>query len=180
LEHNREKAENTTDTRPEPRKILSAAGKRASFVGAGIVVFIVVLDCLTKHFIRTHMHLGEAIPSEDAFFSIRYALNDGVAFSMFQGHTSVLIAIQSILVLVVLAVMILFLRRMFSAGTLCAFALMLGGGIGNLSDRILFGKVTDFISVGSFPIFNVADSALTVGCGLLLLCVLISERKKGA
>jgi signal peptidase II len=52
---------------------------------------------------------------------------------------------------------------------------MLGGGIGNLIDRILSGKVTDFIAVGRFPIFNFADSALTTGCFLLIFWMLLSE-----
>ncbi|MDR1028580.1 MAG: signal peptidase II [Clostridiales Family XIII bacterium] len=151
--------------------------KRAIPIGVGVLVLILALDYITKRFVRTHMTLGEAIPSEDSFFSIRYALNDGVAFNMFEGHRTPLILMQSVLVVVVFVIMIVVLRHMFSFPILCAFALMLGGGIGNLSDRIRFGQVTDFFSVGSFPIFNIADSALTVGCALLLLCVLRSERK---
>jgi signal peptidase II len=122
------------------------------------------------------MTLGHAIPAKDSFFSIRYALNDGVAFSMFQGHRIPLILIQSTLVIAILVVMVVVLRRAFSALLLMSFSLMLGGGLGNLIDRLVFGKVTDFISIGSFPIFNIADMSLIAGCGLMLLYMLRSGR----
>jgi len=54
----------------------------------------------------------------------------------------------------------------------------LGGALGNLIDRIVFGPVTDFISVGRFPVFNIADSSITIGVGLLILGLLISERRE--
>ena len=56
--------------------------------------------------------------------------------------------------------------------------LMLGGAIGNLIDRFTQGYVTDFISVGSFPVFNVADSCVTVGVGLLVLATILEENKQ--
>ncbi|MDR0357767.1 MAG: signal peptidase II [Clostridiales Family XIII bacterium] len=153
------------------------SGKKAILIGICIVAFVVASDGVTKALIRANMSLGEAIPSGDAFFSICYALNDGVAFSLFRGHRVPLILIQSALAVVIFAIMLFVLRRSFSFPLLCSFSLMLGGGLGNLSDRIIFGKVTDFISVGSFPIFNVADSALTLGCVLLLIRVLFFEAK---
>jgi signal peptidase II len=147
--------------------------KKAIPFGICVVGLAILLDQLTKHLIRSNMTLGQTIPKGDSFFCIRYALNDGVAFSMFQGHRVPLIIIQSVLVIAILAVMLVVLRKMFSALLLLSFSLMLGGGLGNLIDRIAFGQVTDFISVGSFPIFNVADMSLTVGCGLMLLYVLL-------
>jgi signal peptidase II len=60
-----------------------------------------------------------------------------------------------------------------------AFGLMLGGAVGNVIDRLRFGgNVIDFISVGSFPVFNIADSAVTIGVGLMLLATLLENRKK--
>jgi len=59
-----------------------------------------------------------------------------------------------------------------------AIAMQLGGAIGNLIDRLVFGPVTDFISVGRFPVFNVADSSITVGVGLLLLALWLAERRE--
>ena len=59
-----------------------------------------------------------------------------------------------------------------------ALAMQMGGALGNLIDRIRFGPVTDFIAVGSFPVFNVADASITVGVGILLLFLWILERKE--
>jgi signal peptidase II len=118
------------------------------------------------------MSVGDAIPAQNAFLAIRYTLNDGVAFSLFQGHRIPLIIIQSVLVVAILIV-ILALYRSVRLGkprmAFASFSLMLGGGVGNLIDRVATGQVTDFISIGSFPIFNVADICLTTGCGLLLI-----------
>jgi signal peptidase II len=59
-----------------------------------------------------------------------------------------------------------------------AISMQLGGAIGNLIDRIRFGPVTDFISVGSFPVFNIADSSITVGVGLLILALWLAEQRE--
>ena len=56
--------------------------------------------------------------------------------------------------------------------------MQLGGAVGNLIDRLTIGHVTDFISVGSFPVFNVADSSITIGVVILLLSMIISEHKQ--
>ena len=58
-----------------------------------------------------------------------------------------------------------------------AMGMQLGGALGNLTDRLRFGAVTDFISVGKFPVFNVADSSISVGVAVLIVGVWISERK---
>lgn len=59
-----------------------------------------------------------------------------------------------------------------------AMAMQLGGAVGNLIDRIVFGPVTDFISVGNFAVFNIADASITVGVGILILALWLSERKE--
>lgn len=145
-------------------------------LAAAVISAVVALDQLSKFLVRSNMTLGEALPSQDAFFSLRYALNDGIAFSLFQGYRVGLITIQSILVVGIIIVMIYVLRRFPSRLAVVIFSLMLGGGIGNLIDRIASGKVTDFFSVGTFPIFNVADTCLTIGCGLMLVCLIFFEK----
>ncbi|MEA3327166.1 MAG: signal peptidase II, partial [Chloroflexota bacterium] len=59
-----------------------------------------------------------------------------------------------------------------------AMAMQMGGALGNMTDRIFFGPVTDFIAVGSFPVFNIADSSITVGVAVLILALWISERRE--
>jgi signal peptidase II len=61
-----------------------------------------------------------------------------------------------------------------------ALAMQMGGAIGNLIDRLRFGPVTDFIAVGAFPVFNIADASITVGVAILLLYLWILERKEKA
>jgi signal peptidase II len=145
-----------------------------------IILVVVVTDQIVKYIIRQNMVLGQSIPDDASFLSITYALNDGVAFSMLRGMRWQLVIIQSVLVIVILVVMKIVLRHMNSTGMLIAFSLMLGGGLGNLSDRLATGEVTDFISVGDFPIFNIADMCLTIGCAIMILCIFLSERDKGA
>jgi signal peptidase II len=83
---------------------------------------------------------------------------------------------QSVLVAAIVAIMLIAYRRLRNARrplvVMTAFSLMLGGGLGNLCDRISTGLVTDFVSIGRFAVFNTADACLTTGCGLLILYVL--------
>jgi signal peptidase II len=104
--------------------------------------------------------------------------NSGSAFSRFQNLTPVL-ALGAIVVAVVLAQAA---RKATDTVTLCALVLLLGGALGNLSDRFfrspsfLHGSVVDFVKVGAFPVFNVADSCVTVGATLLIVRGLFPPR----
>jgi signal peptidase II len=118
------------------------------------------------------------------FFDIVRAQNRGVAFgllneSKFQWRTSLLVLVSIVAVVVVGA--IIWKARQIDPLSLWGYALILGGAAGNLYDRILSGRVTDFLDFYirdyHWPAFNVADSALVVGCGLLLLDMLRPQRK---
>jgi signal peptidase II len=141
-----------------------------------VAALVFVADQLTKYLVKIYIPIGDAVPDASAFVKLFHTLNDGVAFSMLQGHRVQLIVMQSILVGAIVAVMVLCYRHLRSARhplmAFSAFSLMLGGGLGNLCDRIATGLVTDFVSIGSFAVFNVADACLTTGCGLLILYVL--------
>lgn len=138
----------------------------------------VILDQVTKYFIRTKMEVGQSIPEEDTFFNILFLENDGIAFSLFQGNRWTLVAIQIVLIIAIILVMFYVLRRIDSKLLRISFSMMLGGGIGNLIDRILLGKVVDFISIGSFAVFNFADMSLTIGCGIMIIYLFTSEKNK--
>jgi signal peptidase II len=142
-----------------------------------IAAAVFVADQITKSLVISHIPLGAAVPGMDAFVKLWHTQNDGVAFSMLHGHRVPLIALQCVLVAAIMAVMLVGYRRYICRARrplvcMAAFALMLGGGLGNLADRIATGLVTDFVSVGGFAVFNVADACLTAGCGLLILYVL--------
>ena len=151
--------------------------RKQIFLIIGIIAALVALDQFSKAIIRDQLSVGEAIPNHDAFFRIVHTMNDGVAFSMLRGSGNGLIIMQSFLVLVIIALLVYFCHKNISKLATISLSLMLGGGIGNLIDRLRFGWVTDFISAGNFPVFNIADSGLTIGCALMLIYVIRQERK---
>ena len=143
-------------------------------IPAIIVVGIIAVDQLTKLLVRSNLALGESIPVLGDFMRFLYVRNTGTAFSMFENNKLITLGLTTILVVVCL----LFLVYEYKKGHIrsaCCAALIVGGGIGNLIDRVVLGYVTDMISVGNFAIFNVADMGVTCGCVLLLLCVLFTK-----
>jgi signal peptidase II len=151
-------------------------GRRTFIHCAIIVAAVFAADQFTKYLVKIFIPLGAAVPEGSSFVKLLHTLNDGVAFSMFQGYRLPLIIMQSVLVAVIVAIMLIAYRRLGNARrplvAMTAFSLMLGGGLGNLCDRISTGLVTDFVSIGRFAVFNTADACLTTGCGLLILYVL--------
>ena len=109
------------------------------------------------------------------FIGLSFLENKGVAFGI-----ELPIVLQAVLIPAVFA-LVLYLayqsrhHRFPSIG----FGLIIGGALGNIVDRFDDGFVTDFIQVGSFPTFNVADSCITVGIGMLLLCELLAKKETG-
>lgn len=140
-----------------------------------LIAAIIGADQLSKYAIRALLSEGESIRVLGSFFRLTYIRNDGAAFSSFSGQRTLLLVFTTAAIFVTL----FFLwkergkNRLFTASLI----LIAGGGIGNLIDRALFGEVTDMLDFSFFPpIFNVADIAVCVGAGLLLLYVLIGER----
>ncbi|MDN4186515.1 MAG: signal peptidase II [Dehalococcoides mccartyi] len=151
----------------------------------GLVFFVsaacgVLADQLSKFIIAANLTPGTAIP-ESGFFQIVHVHNTGAAFSIFRGHTEWLIAASCLGV--ILALTAFFLRKKLpfldTRPGLAALGIILAGTIGNLIDRVRLGYVTDFIQVGSFPTFNMADSCLTLGIIWLVLLYLTSSHSGG-
>jgi signal peptidase II len=153
-------------------EIIAAPGKRLYVIFSLAAVIVVAADQLTKEWIRATLDVGEVFFQLGIFRIIHGVPNTGSAFGMFQGYTFAL-SIVSIAFMVLLLLYVLFFCRRLPAlnraAVWLALGLIFGGAAGNLIDRLSpsLRGVTDFISVGWFPIFNVADSAITVG-GLLL------------
>ena len=102
-------------------------------------------------------------------------VNTGAAFGIFQGGNAILIGLT-----VAITIAILVYYQTLPEGHLfqrICLALMVGGSIGNLIDRLTLGYVVDFVAVGRFPVFNLADSCVTVSVILLLISMIIEERK---
>jgi len=137
-----------------------------------IALSVLAADQLSKLVIRANLAVGESIP-EDSFFSFHHVQNSGAAFGIFQGYTPLLIVIA--FVGIALLVYALFIGRfsfLESMASRLAFSLVLGGTAGNLVDRIARGMVTDFIEVGPWPEFNIADSAVVIGTILFAYAVI--------
>ncbi len=150
----------------------------AFLVGLGGV--IVALDQWTKWLVRTNLPfqatwLPDWLAPLGPYARIVHWNNSGAAFGSFQNGNSVF----TVLALLVIAAILYYYPRVDKDDwTLrVAMALQLGGAAGNLVDRLSMGRVTDFISIGSFPVFNIADSAISVGVAVLLLGVWMNERR---
>ena len=138
-----------------------------------IVGAVFIFDQISKEFIRLWMPLGDSWPST-GFLRIVHGTNTGSAFGLFAGFTN-LLNLASILGIA--AVLYYFYRQGNNAIALrISLGLIVGGALGNLFDRVVFGKVVDFISVGWWPSFNIADSAISVGMFLLIFTMIFGER----
>ena len=150
-----------------------------------ISLTIFIADRLTKVWVSTHVQLGGAIPIIPHVLRISHWTNDGAAFSLFADSTSphaVRWGLVSFTLLAALAVLVGLVRLgSHFTWTTIALALILGGALGNVHDRIAYGSVVDFIEVHiftyHFPDFNVADSAVVTGACLLLLDSLRSKEQ---
>ncbi|HNC87860.1 MAG TPA: signal peptidase II [Anaerolineales bacterium] len=141
----------------------------------------IALDQWTKWLVRTNIEFGMQWLPDSLMWLSPYArivhwYNKGAAFGMFQNGNIVF----TILAFIVIGAIIYYYPRVEAGDwTLrLAMGLQLGGAAGNLIDRLRVGQVTDFISVGTFPVFNIADASISVGVAVLLLGVWLNERKE--
>ena len=149
-----------------------------------ISALIILADRLTKTWVAAHIPMGGAIPVIPRVLRITHWTTEGAAFSLFAESPSphivrwVLVGFGSCLVLAVLIALVRLGNR-FTLITV-ALAFVLGGALGNLHDRILYGSVVDFIEVHIFsyhwPDFNVADSSVVTGACLLFLDSMLPKK----
>jgi len=150
------------------------------WLAGAIVAGTVALDQGTKSWAVSALDDGP-VSIIGADVELRLSRNSGSAFSLIQGFTPVL----AVLAAVITVVLVRAVRRAEDRLSVVALALVLGGAAGNLVDRVarspgfLEGAVIDFVKVGSFPTFNVADSAITIGAVLLIGALLLPERARG-
>jgi len=151
-----------------------------------IAALVVVLDRVTKLWIVGHIRAGSAIVVIPRVFRLTHVLNTGAAFSMFESSASPLL-VRNLLIAFSIAAVLVVLVLIWRMGrtvtlTAVALALILGGAVGNLYDRVRYHFVVDFLEVHivhyHWPDFNVADSAIVVGACLLLLEMLRPQRSE--
>ena len=146
---------------------------------------ILVLDQWTKTIIVQKFRLYQGVEVIHGFFNIIHVRNTGGAFGIFGGERggigSILFVIVSLIAIG--AIVFLFVKTKENEKALAlSFSLILSGAIGNLIDRLQYGEVVDFLDFHllayHWPAFNVADSAICIGIGLMALEVLIKDRKR--
>ncbi|MDP2965435.1 MAG: signal peptidase II [Pelolinea sp.] len=140
---------------------------------------LIALDQWTKSIVRQNLDLGEMWMPLDwlsPYARVVHWYNTGVAFGMFQDKN----LLFSILALAISVFLIIFYPKLTEKDWFLRIALgmQLGGSLGNLIDRITIGHVTDFISVGKFPVFNIADASISVGVAVMILGLFIEDRKE--
>ena len=136
---------------------------------------VIASDQVSKFFVRDNMTLGQSMP-EEGFFRITHITNAGGSWGIF-GNTAFLTIATLV---VVIAALVLYLRYPLvrRMPVRVAMGLLIGGAIGNIIDRLSRGHVTDFIDVGAWPVFNVADCAIVIGVILIALYLIFSARKE--
>jgi len=146
----------------------------------GLAAFVVIIDQLTKWSIVKNMQLGESIMLWDPYFGLLSHRNRGAAWGMLQGQFW-LFAIVTVAVIIGI---LYYFHKEAKGKPLFQVSLMflLGGAIGNFIDRVFRGEVVDFVNVlipvinYDFPIFNIADAALTIGVVMLIIYMLFEEK----
>ncbi|MZP29013.1 signal peptidase II [Heliobacterium undosum] len=143
-----------------------------------ILLSTIAVDQLTKVIVQAKMAEHESIPLIPNIFHLTYVLNPGAAFGMLANKTVFFIAVT----LVVVGGILYFYRRVpeDQIWMRLGLALQAGGAVGNLIDRIRTGLVIDFFDFRVWPVFNVADTAISIGVGLIMLSLLLApdEEKK--
>ena len=140
---------------------------------------IVILDQISKFFAIEYLKNNKPYVIIKDFFRLDYVENRGAAFGILQHRRALFIILTLIVILILLLYLI---RNYFSLSVYAkiAFALLIGGAIGNLIDRIRFGYVVDFISfrlfnIYNFPVFNIADISIVISTFIIILMVLFDK-----
>src|SRR5690625_1291138 len=144
-----------------------------------LALSIIILDQWTKWIVVTKMDVYEQIPIIENFFSITSHRNKGAAWGILQGQMTFFYIITVVVIIGIVFYMQKYARE--NNFLAVALSLLLGGAIGNFIDRLFRKEVVDFLDfiifTYDFPIFNVADSALTIGVIFVLIITLLEERK---
>ncbi|MGN0712576.1 MAG: signal peptidase II [Anaerovoracaceae bacterium] len=147
--------------------------KKARYV---LIAGILLVDQLVKYVVRNHMYVGESIPVIQGVFHLTYVRNTGAAFNLFEGMSMFLQIVTFFALVFAVWFMEKHLQRHWTL--LLSMILIISGGAGNLLDRFFLGYVTDLFEFRliHFPVFNVADIAICVGCFILVLYTFLFDR----
>lgn len=135
-----------------------------------IVAALVLADRVSKNFFTATLGMGESIPVVRNIFHFTLVYNTGIAFGLFKNQGFIFIVVPLIAAMLI-GFNIYYYRNNHDIPLLyvVAFSLIFGGAVGNLIDRVLYGHVIDFIDFRIWPVFNLADSAITIGTAIILI-----------
>src|ERR1051325_9263654 len=161
--------------------VSASAGKLKYLI---ITAFVMALDQFTKYVVSTRMQIGDEIDVVRDFFAISYTENPGIAFGMLNSGAFrwLFVAISVVAVLIVLV----YMMRTHAVNRLLlwSLALLAAGICGNLIDRVRIGRVIDFLLLHyrdhQFPVFNVADTAISIGAALMAIELFITPQPERA
>lgn len=141
---------------------------------------VILVDQITKVLVKEFLTLREPVRIIGDFLRFTYVENPGIAFGVRIGARSIFTLLSVAIVVVIF--IYLFRAKRDRASVRFTLALVLGGAVGNLIDRIAYGRVVDFIDIGvknlRWPVFNVADMAVTIGMIILLTLILFEKEQK--
>jgi signal peptidase II len=164
----------------EQSEVVSSS-KKERWILFAVAGLVLILDIISKEIVRNNLPLytyWAPFPALEKFFRFTHTTNTGVAFGLFQNANLLFAVFAS-----VVSIGIIYFNQKLESGNALlrvALGLQLGGALGNLLDRILFGSVTDFLDFGPWPIFNVADTAVVAGVILMGYVILQEERMERA
>ena len=144
-----------------------------------ISILTLIIDIFTKQIVLNTLIEDQSITIIKDFFSITFAKNTGVAFSFLEGRIPFIIIMTTIVIFFILKYLKTTTINKYES--IC-YGLIIGGAIGNLIDRIIYGYVIDFFDFNllgySFPVFNLADTAIVIGVIILFILSLIESRNQ--
>lgn len=136
-----------------------------------IAGLVVIIDQVIKYFVAMYLPQAGVVAAIPHLLDLNYVENRGVAFGMFENMRWIFVALTSVIIVILLYIIIF--KKIKSKMFLISSALIIGGGIGNLIDRVLYGYVIDYLQLSFFsPVCNFADYAVTVGTVLLVIYLL--------
>ncbi len=136
------------------------------------------MDQVTKHEVRENLSVGKSIDIIGDVFEVTHVVNKGGAWGMLSGFTYPLAAFSAAVSIGIIVFLVL--SKSLAPASKWALTLIVAGGIGNLTDRLLFGHVTDMFSFSFFsPVFNFADISITCGCILMIFNIVRDGRSIG-
>lgn len=142
-----------------------------------IVVFLILfLDQISKVVVSEKLFLHQSIPIVKGFFHVTLIHNRGAAFGILKNQVYIFIVISIVAIILIFSSLFNHQRHKKISCYTIALGLILSGAVGNLIDRVLFGYVIDFLDFRIWPVFNVADSAITIGAALLGWGILFSKK----